>query len=473
MSKTPLYKFQLKGVRKIHHFGGRALLADEMGLGKSIQALTYAKDHAPLGDGPAVVVCQASLKWNWQREASRHVGLRAEILEGRKPPKRGGPSKRSHVYILNYDILGSTVKGDTWLKFLKELNPVLIIVDECQAIKSRGAKRTKGVNILCRKVPHVLMLSGTPLTNRPAELFPALNILRPDLFNSFFSFASRYCEPTRKPWGWEYKGAKNLDELHALLKSTCMVRRRAADVLEDLPPIRRVIVPIDVKDIGEYQQAEANLIGWLEKTSPQKANSARKAERLVRFGYLKRLASSLKMPSVLDWMDNYQEASEEKLLVFGIHKQIISQICERYPTQTVKVDGSVIGENRQLAFDQFNRDRRTRFFVGNLDASSTGWSCTSTSEGVMVELDWRPATHTQGERRVRGLGRGKAGCPPLWYYLVAKDTIEEDLCDLLQEKQGVLDAVLDGQRVDDGLNILDGLEQVLARKARAKTGRKK
>ena len=82
--KTKLKPFQKKGVRKITHFGGRALLADEMGLGKTLQTLKWLEENPEIR--PAVVVCPASLKWVWQHEARLHLKMRSEILEGTKPP---------------------------------------------------------------------------------------------------------------------------------------------------------------------------------------------------------------------------------------------------------------------------------------------------------------------------------------------------------------------------------------------------
>ena len=79
---TKLYKYQKDGVRSLEQFNGRALLADEMGLGKTLQALYYMKRHKR---SPVIVICPASLKYNWAREAAIHVNEHAEVLEGTKP----------------------------------------------------------------------------------------------------------------------------------------------------------------------------------------------------------------------------------------------------------------------------------------------------------------------------------------------------------------------------------------------------
>ncbi len=442
---TKLYKYQKDGVRSLEQFNGRALLADEMGLGKTLQALYYMKRNKR---SPVIVICPASLKYNWAREAAIHVNEHAEVLEGTKPPKKK-VFKQNPFVIINYEILGP------WLDYLIDLDPELVILDECQYVKNRRAKRTRYVKQLIKGVPHVLALSGTPLTNRPAELWTTLNMVRPDLFKSFMAFALKYCNARRNPWGWEYKGAKNLDQLHEILSGNCMVRRRKVDVLKDLPAKSRHVVPVPLDNRKEYDEAEDDLVAWLGKFSKQKANTAARAERLVRMGYLKRLAAELKMKAVTNWIDTFLEETEEKLVVFAIHKKMIKELKERYP-QSVVVTGSVTGKNRQRAVDKFQKNKQTRLFIGNLTAAGVGLTLTASSTVVFAELGWTPGEHTQGEDRIHRIGQQQ---PSTCYYIIGVDTIEERLCRIIQEKQTVLSATLDGGTVNEELDIFDQLQR--------------
>jgi SWI/SNF-related matrix-associated actin-dependent regulator 1 of chromatin subfamily A len=444
---TKLYKYQKQGVKALEAFDGRVLLADEMGLGKTIQALWYYKRNKT---SPVVIICPASLKYNWAREAAVHIGQRAEILEGTKPPKRKVFKKNSFV-IINYEIVGA------WLDYLLEMDPQLVILDECQYIKNRAAKRTRYVRQLCKKVPHVLALSGTPLTNRPAELWPILNVVRPDIFKSFMSFVMEYCSARRMPWGWQFKGAKNLDKLHKLLTENCMVRRRKADVLTDLPAKSRHVVPVPIQNRKEYDEAEDDLITWLSKYSKAKASRASRAQRLVKMGYLKRLAGKLKLKSITDWIDAFLEESDGKLVVFAIHKNIIAQLKERYKNCVV-VTGSTSSKKRQQAVDRFQRDKKTRLFIGNLQAAGVGLTLTASSTVLFAELGWTPGEHVQGEDRVHRIGQTNAA---QIYYLIGVDTIEERLSKILQEKQAVLSATLDGGDVVEQLDIFNQLQEEL------------
>jgi len=458
--KTRLYGYQKQGVRRMERFDIRALLADEMGLGKTLEFLaTYRRNHKTCS--PAVVVCPASLKWNWAREAMMHIGVRAEIAEGRTPPRQGRFKPDHRLVIINYEIL------PYWMDWLEDLDPQLIGIDECQYIKNRDTQRTKAVKHLCRGRPHIVGMSGTPLTSRPAELYPMLNILMPDMFNSFMTYAWDYCKPRRTPWGWEYKGATNLDELHELLTETCMIRRRKADVLDQLPDKTRIVVPFELSKDGrkEYDYAENNFMRWLAKSQGKaRAASARKAAQLVKMGYLKRLAASLKYDQTTTWVDDFFDNSDGKLVLFGVHKKIIQPLVERYKSSCVLVDGSVSGRKRQVAVDKFQGKDKIRLFVGNLQAAGVGLTLTAAHNAAFCELGWTPGEHTQGEDRIHRIGQeNAASC----YYLVARNTIEEDLCLVLQEKQAVLEATLDGAGSGDDLDIFDQLTERIKQRREA------
>jgi SWI/SNF-related matrix-associated actin-dependent regulator 1 of chromatin subfamily A len=346
-----------------------------------------------------------------------------------------------------------------------------------------SAKRTKAFKHLCRSVPfvstyegmvfngvpHVIGLSGTPLTNRPAELWPFLNICRPDVFDKFYPYGVRYCKPERTPWGTKYNGAERLDELHDLLKSTCMIRRKKIQVLKDLPLKQRIVVPIDIEDRKQYVEAEKEFIRWMIRTHPQKAEKARRAERLVKMGYLKRLAAQLKMKAVREWIHNYLEESDSKLIVFGVHRNVLVPLTEHFGEKAVRVDGKITKNKRQEAFDAINGNPKVRILFGNIQAAGVGWSCKTAHTTLFTELAWTPGEHQQAEDRIHGIGRGVKGKQSTSFYLIAKGTIEERLAEILQHKQKILDSTLDGGEQVDALNILDALEEAMIRSKGAVT----
>lgn len=451
MTDTKLYKYQEKAVRKIRHFKGRTLLADEMGLGKTLEALKWLKLNPK--KRPAIVVCPASSKWVWEAEASLHLGMRSEVLNGQKPPKKGLTSKHS-LLVINYEIL------QHWLEYLQALNPQVLILDECHYIKNLRTKRTKAVQKLNKNIPHIIGIGGTPLTNRPYELWPILSLIRPDIFNSVWSFRWRYCKPVRNPWGWEYKGAENLRELHRKLNSLMMIRRLKKDVLKELPAKTRQIIPLEIDTfrITEYKEATDNFVRWLTTKSATKVERAKRAERLVQMGYLKRLAAELKMNKVLKWIDDLLEESTGKLVLFCIHKKIIQQIYNKYKNTSVVIDGSVTGKKRKIAVRTFQTNKSIRIFIGNIQAAGVTITLTAANSLAFVEMGWTPGEHTQAEDRIHRIGQKKAA---MIYYLIAKGTIEESLCKLIQKKQAILSKTLDGKKGINKLDIFNQLEKAL------------
>jgi len=447
---TTLKPYQMRGAKAIRRFKGRALLADEMGLGKTIQALYWCLKTTKAR--PILVICPAFLKLNWQREANMHVGMTSEILEGRSPPKNKKVTGHP-ITIINYEILKD------WRDYIERLDPKVIILDECHYIKNRtsgkkACQRYENSKEICRQAKYVLALSGTPLTNYPSELWTTLNILHPKKYDSFFSFCMRYAKPYKSRWGWNYNGAKNLPELHKNLRELCMIRRLKKDVLKELPAKSRFIVPVEIENAREYRKADEDFLKWLKKQSAAKAKKAKKAQALTRISYLKQLAVKLKMKAVYKWIDNFLESNDGKLIVFMKHKETMELLVKKYGKLAVRVDGSITGRKRQVAVDIFQRSPKKRLFLGNMDAAGVGISLTAASTELFIEFDWSPGKHTQAEDRPHRIGQKEA---VMIYYLVGIGTIEEKFCEILQEKQLILDAVLDGAKQSTNIDFFGKL----------------
>lgn len=465
--KVP-YPFQKEDVWQIHRkYKGRCLLASVMGLGKTLQALLYGKIF--LDSGPIVVVCPASIKWNWQNEA-RDVGMRAVVLEHMKPPVDTSHllhNDEKVIYVINYDILGDRRSTSSWNYWLSELEPKLVIADEIHYARSRTAKRTKYLWQLCQEVDKIITISGTPMVNRPAELWPALNILRPDVnyFATFKRFATRFCRPEWTPWGIKYTGAVRTQELNKLLRDTVMIRRTKEEVLKDLPPKTTDIVLVDIDRADEYRAAEKDFVRWLIRTHPKKAHKSRRSERMTRFGYLKRLAGELKTRAVTEWIDNYLKSSRDKLITFGVHRKVLVPLHERYKQIAVRVDGTVTGHRRQQMVDRFTKNKQCRLFFGNIQAAGVGWNGQVANSVLFAELGWSPGEHAQAIDRAHRIGQKK---PVVAYFLIAKGTIEERIIKMITGKQEVLDQIMDGKKTKDSLNLMDRLEAELLKDAKNK-----
>jgi len=433
-----LFPFQKKVLVRMKELKGRALLALEMGLGKTAIMLTFLRDNRTMW--PAVVVCPASVKYQWRRECQRWWGINATVLEGKTP----STIKPSPLVIVNYDILVH------WLDALLYYNPVTVVVDESQYISNPKTKRSKAVRSLAYRKKHVIALSGTPLLNRPIELFNTLQMLWPWEWKSRWEFARRYCEPKWTPWGWKFSGASNVKELHQRLVRSGMIRYRKSDVLQELPPKNREVISLPISDPDKYRIADEQFLEYLSQIDPEAAMRARRAEAITKIGYLLRLSAELKLPYVLEFINNWLDQTDEKLVIFAVHKDVISKIKEGVKFPSVVLDGSVAGENRQRIIDSFQNDPNVRVFIGQLVAAGSGITLTAASTVMFVEMDWVPSRFTQAEDRVHRIGvRDSVTC----LYLVAECTVEERLCEIIQSKQEVVSNVLDGRFVDGDLDV--------------------
>jgi hypothetical protein len=423
----------------------RAFLADEQGLGKTIEALAALE---AAGAYPAVVVCPASLKLNWLRELQRwlpHRSVRA--LAGNRcttePPD-------ADVTVLNYEIVSAR------LDELRELGPRALVLDESHYCKNAAAKRTQAVARLSATVPEdglVLALSGTPVTNRPAELISQLRILgRLEDFGSGARFGQRF------------RGPDAHLRLHWHLRARCFVRRLKADVLPQLPAKTRAVLPVELDTEAEYRLAERDLVAWLRsqpldlRELDAKVAAALRAERLVRCNALKLLAARGKLHGALAWIHDFCSAGEP-LVVFAGHREIQRAVLARFPDAL-----HILGEDSPVARDAALRAFQTpevtgsnQLIVCSIDVAGQGLTLTRSSNVAFLELAWTPAKHDQAEDRCHRIGQQDAVNA---YYLLAADTIDETISALLERKRGVIGAVTDG-REEDEEDVLEGLVREL------------
>lgn len=441
-----LRPYQKIGVwRGIHRFKGRVLLADEVGLGKTCQALHIAKHFK--GDKPIIVVCPASVKYQWKYEVMKTLGWESWVLSGLKPPATM-PLHIPPVIVINWDIL----RGG-WTPRLMSLHPRVVIADEVQFAKNYRSQRTVQFRTLCRNVPHIVMLTGTPIENTPLEFYPSLHLLRPDTFPSFKQFAFRYSIPKMTPWGIKFSGSANERELHHKVTRTCMIRRTKLEVLKELPPLQRTMVPLEI-DRQEYEKAEKNFISWLFQQEPEKAFRAKSAIQLTKLTYLIGLAARLKLEAVVQWIQDFLNQTSKKLTIYGHHREILDSIHNHFATQSVLIYGGTSDKHRQLAIDKFVGDKSTRLFIGGITATGSGINRLQTvsSDLIFTELIWNPAKLLQVEGRLHRMGQQN---PVNVYYLVARDTVESTLCRAIYRKQKFINAIVDGRSEQLEFSILE------------------
>jgi SNF2 family DNA or RNA helicase len=430
----------------------RVILGDEMGLGKTIVALATLQH---LSAYPAVVVCPASLKLNWQREAGLWLPDKRAVVINKRDP---GNLEDADITIVNYDLLPSL-----WSR-LAAISPKALVIDESHYVKTPAAKRTIAVRLLAEAIraQHgeqavVLALTGTAVLNNPLELASQLNILgRLAEFGGWNGFNQRYSNATRK----------TLIALNRDLRSRCYIRREKADVLRELPPKQRAFIPVTLSNYAEYRRAELDYIQYLkqkaledaafkqslEGLSPQErrarvaehaaqaVNTALRAEMLVKLNGLRQLVGRGKLEAAFDWIDTFMQTGQ-KLVVFAWHTDVIASIAKRYDAWTITGDTPV--EQRQRAVNDFqNPDGGKQIIVCNLTAGGVGITLHAASNILFVEYGWTPAIHDQAEDRCHRIGQQDS--VNAWY-LVAENSIDQRMMHFIERKRGIVEAVLTGE----------------------------
>jgi hypothetical protein len=428
-----LHPFQRAGVRYALE-RRRTFIADEQGLGKTVQALaTLEADEA----FPAIVVCPASMKLMWEREASIWLPKRkVAVLDGRTTATWTEEALEAEIVVLNYDIL------DAQEERLTSLGARALVLDESHYVKNPGARRTKAAIRLAERLPDGalrLALTGTPILNRPDELVAQLRAL--GRLRDFGSGARL----TRR-----FRAASSDDRLHWNLRANCYVRRTKEQVLPQLPAKRHDTVPVLLSNEAEYRLAERDVVAWLQtlpldlRTLDAKVAAALRAEQLVRLNNLRQLAVHGKLPTALAWISDFL-ASGEPLVVFAEHVATQHAVLERFP-DAEHILGADSTANRQRAVDEFQREDGPQLIVCSMKAASQGITLTRASNVAFLELDWTPARHDQAEDRLHRIGQESAVSA---WYLLAPDTIDETMAELLERKRSLIDAVTDGQVRDE------------------------
>ena len=439
-----LLPFQRAGVSYVLKADGGVMIGDQMGLGKTVQALATL---AVFDARPAVVVCPASLKLNWQREAQTWLpGWSTHVITGTRAGQHRNPP--ADLTILNYDIL------DTWADVLPK--PAAAILDESHYVKNGTTIRTRAAIRLSDRMDANavrLCLTGTPIVNAPGEIVTQLRFLhRIDDFGGVAEFKRRY------------QSGRNLPELNRRLRASCLVRRRKDDVLTDLPPKRwsQILVDGDSAEMREYRKAEKDIVSFLADRARKVAMEsgatteaaqqaaweailrAEAAEHLVAISALKRLAARAKIGAVRQWVQDFTDTGS-KLVVFAHHRELVDLIATEF-TNDCSITGTTTLDNRQQAVDRFQNDPDTQVIACSLKAAGVGLTLTAASDVLFIEQGWTPADMDQAADRCHRIGQTDSVTA---WTMITSDTIDEDIANLIAAKRVIVDAVTDGTSDDE------------------------
>lgn len=445
------------------------LIGDDMGLGKTIQAIGYINVHPEIKS--VLIICPASLKLNWARELHKWLVVPRTIAIA--DTKTGVPE--TEIVITNYDVLHK-------INF-EDFDWDLVVCDEAHYLKNPGTLRSKAIigwteqikdpqsGKVIQRVKHEgiksnrrIALTGTPIPNKPIEIYPILEWLAPETWDNFFAFAKRYCGAVKNSHGWDFSGASHLDELQDKLRSTIMVRRRKADVLKELPPKRRSVVVLPsngassvvAREVREYEAHQARLQELRAERDLAKAANDEPAYQAavaklrdavsVAFGTMAKVRAEVaaaKAPKVAAHCLDILEGTDPdyKILVFAHHREVVKILAKEladYNPVTITGDTSMTA--RQAAVDTLQTDPNCRVFIGNMQAAGVGLTLTASSHVIFAELDWVPAVVSQAEDRAHRIGQVNS---VLIEHLVFDGSLDARMAKVIVRKQAVIDQALD------------------------------
>ena len=449
-----LFPHQIEGVAFL--LGRRrAILADDMGLGKTRQAIISLRHLAPAG--PRLVVCPASVKQNWAREiAVVETNASVVVIEGTAPA-----SLTAEWVVINYDILGRHIDS------LRRVPWDALVFDEAHYLKNHTSARSKlarqlteGAAATTPKLA-VQLLTGTPLTSRPRDLFVLLQLVAHPLGRSFLSFAKRYCAAEKGEYGWKTGGASNIEELTVQLHGV-MLRRSKDDVLA-LPPKLRTWLPVTVNP-GTGARAIKKVFELLagKDTRPSRSRDGELRTRGKLLAFLVEARQALAFAKVTATLDFVKGAIDqgEKVIIFSCFDDPIRRLAKELGSIAVVVTGKTPGSMRQTLVDRFQNDADVRVFIANIIAGGTGLTLTAATQVVFNDLDWVPTNHWQAEDRAYRIGQTRTVNVT---YFVARDTIDDFVQAVLETKSALVNAIVEGEALAPGAggDVLDELQHVL------------
>jgi SNF2 family DNA or RNA helicase len=447
----PLLPYQRAGVAYASN-ARRTFIADEMGLGKTLQAiatLEYVWDSYP-----AVVVCPATLVLNWKAEYNRWLPHRkVAVVTDRKE------------FPTDYDIVVVGYSNLTaWEKQLS--NHRSYIFDESHYCKTPTAQRTKSAVKIAKTAPSegiVLCLTGTPVTNRPAEYASQLMILgKLDKFGGEWGFYRRYCNAFKDKWGqWHLEGHSNLEELNEKLRSTCYIRRTKEQVLTDLPPIVHDPVVVDgaAAALKEYRKAETDIVEYLVQRAKEIAQElglnprsaavvakikAESNQHLVRLSVLRRLSAKAKMPAIHEWVES-RVSEGRKVVIEAHHRDIVDELALKYVNLRIQGGMDINEIEAQKHKFMTMSCEEAPVMVLSIQAAKTGHNLQVAQDVLFVELPWTPADVDQTYSRCHRLGQKSSVTAT---YLLCDKTIDEEIYSLIERKRGVVNQAVDGGAED-------------------------
>ncbi|HIJ79318.1 MAG: DEAD/DEAH box helicase [Desulfobulbaceae bacterium] len=451
--QAELRDYQKEGfewLARLADWGVGACLADDMGLGKTLQALAIILERA--GRGPTLIVAPTSVCLNWEEEAKRFAPtLNIVIFGGRNRKKIIHNLKPFDILISSYGLLQQESE------LLATSHFQTIVLDEAQAIKNFITKRSRAAMRLNGEFK--MITTGTPIENHLPELWNLFQFINPGLLGSINQFNQRYAAPIEKHNDIEAK--KNLKKII----SPFILRRIKAHVLEELPPRTEIVLQVEMsrRESAFYEAIRQQALENLSKTDD--SSNKRPLQILAEITKLRRACCNprlvmpeSKIPSsklelfgkvVMELLEN-----RHKALVFSQfvgHLSLIRAFLDELNVSYRYLDGNTPARERQAQVKAFQAGEGDLFLI-SLKAGGLGLNLTAADYVIHMDPWWNPAVEDQASDRAHRIGQQR---PVTIYRLVAKNTIEEKIVRLHQEKRALADSLLEGTNTSNNLTAAD------------------
>ncbi len=446
-----LFPFQYVGVGFIEAANGRAMIGDEMGVGKTIQAIGYAVLHPELW--PCLVISPANVKYNWGKEIAKW------IPDASCTVVKNGKSiiEDADFTVINYDLLAK--RKDELLA--NGYN--LVIMDESHYIKEEKAQRTQAAIAIAQQSTGLICLTGTPITNRPAEFFTQLNLLRPGRFANVWNYRKRYCAARKTKWGMKYDGASNLAELNAECRDF-MVRRLLSEVIPEMPDLITEYQSVELDD-ADWKNYMELVRQWQQSYEYYLDNPPMPAGFVLNMlTELRHHCGLLKCKYTADYIVDYVHSQSKPLVVFTHHRDVMDDIIANLSDKTIRygiIRGGTSPQARQQLVDEFQSDGLDVLFCATV-AAKEGITLTNADTVVFVEREWVPGWEAQAAARIRRISQQSSHCRQV--FLSVAKSIDQHFDAVVSAKAEVLTSALDGDEEARATNqiVNDLLKRLIA-----------
>ncbi|CAB4150452.1 DEXDc domain containing protein [uncultured Caudovirales phage] len=429
------------------------ILADEPGLGKTMQAIA-TMNYAAMHDKEffetektprAVVVCPSSIKDNWLKELDFFQENFWEVVivnSGKQQfVDKLLTSKKRTLIIVNYEYLKNRIVSDQ----LKRFSPNFLVLDEAHYIKNPKSKRYKCIAHELipnwKELQMKILLTGTPIQNRPIEIRSLMLISKPDVlepYREFRRFAFKYCDGRMGKWGFEASGSSNEEELGLRLAlGGAIIRRKKENVLPQLPDKTMTMLVFegntDAKRVIKKYDVQFDFEAIIKKPEFWQKNPNE------HIATARRELAIAKLPDSIEAIKELLE-SVDKVVVFAWHTDIIDALEKALSEyKPALIAGRTKSETRQAEVDRFQNDPACRVFIGNILAAGVGITLTAASHIEFVESSWVPGEIFQAVDRCHRIGQ-KSSVSARFH--VVKNSVDEAVIGSLISKNLTIKKIL-------------------------------